>query len=113
MGDVATCGVSFYHNVVKLVSCKMEERSTVCKKWTVPIKKRNNLSGATGEISIFYNLSPRLLIFDTHVPPIITTHNSKCRSCLSDIFLIMIFFLFGKRAYFQNLSPRTNLKYMI
>ena len=70
------------------------------------------LRGALGEISNFYNSSARLLIFDTRIPPIITTHTLKFRSCLSDIFLI-VFFLFGKRAYFQNISPRTNLKCMI
>ena len=43
------------------------------------------LRGAMGEISNFYNLSARLLIFDTHIPAIKTTHTSKFRSCLSDI----------------------------
>ena len=71
------------------------------------------LMGATGEISNFYNSSARLLIFNTHIPPIINTHTSKFHSRLSDTFSIMIFFFFWKRAYFQNLSPRTNLKCMI
>ena len=39
-----------------------------------------------GKISNFYNLSARLLIFNTHIAPIITTHTSKFRSCLSDTF---------------------------
>ena len=34
------------------------------------------LRGATGEISNFYNLSDRLLIFNTHIPPVINTHTS-------------------------------------
>ena len=38
------------------------------------------LRGASGEISSFYNLSARLLIFNTHIPPIINTHTSKFRS---------------------------------
>ena len=71
------------------------------------------LRGATAEISNFYNLSARFLIFDTHIPPI-TTHASKFRSCLSDFFEFWFFFVFEKkRAYFQNLSPRTNLKCMM
>ena len=39
-----------------------------------------------GEISNFYNLSARLLIFNTHITPIINTDTSKFRSCLSDTF---------------------------
>ena len=70
------------------------------------------LRRATGETPNLYNLSARLLIFDTYIPPITTTHTLKFRSCLSDTFLI-VFFLFGKRVYFQNISPRTNLKCMI
>ena len=42
--------------------------------------------GATSEISNVYNLSARLTIFNTHIPPIITTQTSKFRSCLSDTF---------------------------
>ena len=33
--------------------------------------------GAMGEISNFYNFSPRLFIFVTHIPPIITIHAAK------------------------------------
>ena len=32
---------------------------------------------AMGEISNFYNVSPRLFIFGTHIPPIITIHAAK------------------------------------
>ena len=71
------------------------------------------LRGAMGEISNFYNLSARLLIFNTYIPPIINTHTSKFRSCLSNSFFNYNFILFGKRTYFQNLSPQTNLKCMI
>ena len=35
------------------------------------------LRGVMGEISNFYNLSARLLIFNTNIPPIINTHTSK------------------------------------
>ena len=34
----------------------------------------DDLRGAMGEISNFYNFSPRLLIFDTHIPPITAIH---------------------------------------
>ena len=44
------------------------------------------LRGAMDEISNFYNLSARLLIFNTHIPPIINTHTSEFRSCMSDTF---------------------------
>ena len=44
------------------------------------------LRGATGEFSNFYNLSARLIIFNTLMPPIITTHTSKFRSFLFDTF---------------------------
>ena len=37
----------------------------------------NTLSGAMGEISNFYNFSPRLFIFGTHIPPILTIHVAK------------------------------------
>ena len=50
-----------------------------------------------GEISNFYNLSPRLLIFGTHISSVITTHSSKFHSCLSDTFLIIIFSFTGNR----------------
>ena len=46
----------------------------------------NELKGAMGEISNFYNLSARLLIFNTHISPNINTRISKFRSCLSDTF---------------------------
>ena len=49
-------------------------------------QERAPLRGAMGEISNFYSLSARLLIFNTHIPPIINTHTSKFRSCLSDTF---------------------------
>ena len=55
-----------------------------------------------GEISNFYNLSARLIIFNTHIPRIINTHTSKFRSCLSDTFLIMIFFFFEKGPIFKT-----------
>ena len=35
------------------------------------------LKGAMGEISNFYNFSPRLFIFGTHIPPIISIHAAK------------------------------------
>ena len=71
------------------------------------------LRGAMGEISNFYNFSRRLLIFGTHIPSIMSTHTSKFQSCVSDTFWIMIFFFLEIGAYFQNLSPCTNLKCMI
>ena len=55
-----------------------------------------------GEISNFYNLSARLLINNTHIPPIINTHTSKFRSFLSDTFWIMNFFFFEKGPIFKN-----------
>ena len=39
--------------------------------------KAVRLRGAMGEISNFCNFSPRLLIFGTHIPSVITTHTSK------------------------------------
>ena len=36
-----------------------------------------HLRGAMGEISNFYNFSPRMPLFVTHVPPIITIHVVK------------------------------------
>ena len=62
------------------------------------------LRGAMGEISNFYNLSARLLIFNTHIPPIITTHISKFRSCLSDTFWIMIFSFLKKGLFSKSIS---------
>ena len=44
------------------------------------------LRGATGEISNFYNLSARLVIFNTYITPIINTDTSKFRSYLPDNF---------------------------
>ena len=35
------------------------------------------LRGAMGEISNLYKFSPRMLIFVTHIPPIITIHAAK------------------------------------
>ena len=55
-----------------------------------------------GEISNFYNLSASLLIFNTHIPPIINTHTSKFRSCLSDTFWITIFFSFLRKGLFSK-----------
>ena len=55
-----------------------------------------------GEISNFYNLSARLLIFDTHIPAIISTHTSKFRSCLTDIFFNYDFFSFWKKGLFSK-----------
>ena len=49
-------------------------------------KNDTKLRGATGEISNFYNLSARLLIFNTHIPPIIIAHTSKFCSFLFDTF---------------------------
>ena len=40
------------------------------------------LRGAVGEIWNFYNFSARMLIFGTHIPPIITIHAAKFRSYL-------------------------------
>ena len=62
------------------------------------------LRGATGEICNFYNLSARLLIFNTHIPPIINTHTSKFRSCLSDTFWIMIFSFLKKSLFSKFIS---------
>ena len=59
-----------------------------------------SLRGATGEISKLYNLSARLLIFNTHIPPVINTHTSKFRSFLSDTF--EFFFLFLKKGLFSK-----------
>ena len=74
--------------------------------WTIwdrePGVHEASLRGATGEISNFYNLSARLLIFDTHIPPITTTHISKFRSCLSDIFFYYDFFSFWKKGQFSE-----------
>ena len=60
-----------------------------------------NLRGATGEISSFYNLSARLLIFNTHIPPVINTHTSKFCSCLLILFELWFFFFFGKGPIFK------------
>ena len=57
-----------------------------------------------GEISNFYNLSARLLIFNTHIPPIINTQTSKFRSCLSDTFCIMNFFFLKKGLFSKSIS---------
>ena len=38
----------------------------------------HTLRGAMAEISNFYNFLPRLFIFGTHIPPIITIHAAKC-----------------------------------
>ena len=54
-----------------------------------------------GKIYNFYNLSAKLLIFDTYIPPVITTHTSKFRSCLFDTFWIMIFFFLEKGPIFK------------
>ena len=59
------------------------------------------LRGAMGEISNFYNLSAWLLIFDTYIPPVITTHTSKFQSWLSDTFWIKIFSFLEKRPVFK------------
>ena len=37
----------------------------------------NEVMSINGEISNFYNLSPRLLFFGIHVPPRITIHAAK------------------------------------
>ena len=71
------------------------------------------LRGAMGEISNFYNLSRRFFIFGTHIPAILTTHTSKFHSCQSDTFWRYDYLFLEIGAYFQNLSPRTNLKCMI
>ena len=63
-----------------------------------------------GEISNCYNLSPRFFIFGTHIPPIIDTHTSKLHSCQSDTFWVNDYLFLEIGAYFQNLSPLTNLK---
>ena len=62
------------------------------------------LKGGTGEISNFYNLSARLLIFDSHIPPIIVTRTSKFRSYLSDTFWIMIFSFLKKGLFSKSIS---------
>ena len=62
-----------------------------------------------GEISNFYNFSPRLFIFVTHISPIITIHAAK----FTYILLSYDFLFLEIRTYIQNLSPRTNFKYMI
>ena len=62
------------------------------------------VKGGIGEISNFYNLSARLLIFSTHLPPIINTHTSKFCSCLSDTFWIMIFSFFEKGLFSKSIS---------
>ena len=33
--------------------------------------------GAIGEICNFYNFPPRMLIFGTHIPPVVTMHAAK------------------------------------
>ena len=72
-------------------------------KWDKCIK------GAMGEFSNFYNYSRRLFIFGTYIPPIITIYVSL----ISLIYFLNNDFLFlGIRTYIQNLSPRTNFKYM-
>ena len=55
-------------------------------------------------MSNFYNLSARLLILNTHIPPIITTHTSKFRSFLSDSFLIIIFSFLKKGPFSKSIS---------
>ena len=40
-------------------------------------KLANFLRGAMGEITNFYNLSPRLLMFGTHIPPVTTMNAAK------------------------------------
>ena len=39
--------------------------------------KYHPFKGAMGEISNFYNFSPRMLVFGTHITPIITIHAVK------------------------------------
>ena len=56
------------------------------------------------EISNFYNLSARLLVFNTHIPPIINTYTSKFRSCLSDTFWIIIFSFLKKGLFSKSIS---------
>ena len=63
----------------------MSKLDTTCVEQTFSITG-TALWGATGEISNFYNLSARLLIFNTLIRPIINTDTSKFRSCLSDTF---------------------------
>ena len=55
-------------------------------------QKEDPLRGATGEISNLQNLSARLFILNTHIPPIINTHTSKFLPCLSDTFQLYFFF---------------------
>ena len=42
-----------------------------------PTLSINNLRGAMGEISNFYNFTPRMFIFGTNIPPIITIREAK------------------------------------
>ena len=63
------------------------------------------LRGAMGKISNFYNLSARLLIFNTHIPPILqNTHTSKFCSCLSDTFWNIIFSFLKKGLFSKSIS---------
>ena len=79
---------------------------------TLSLASEQILRGAMGEISDFYNFSPTLFIFGTHIPPVITTCYKA--SLMSLTFFLSYDFLFLEtRTYIQNLSPRTNFKYMI
>ena len=64
------------------------------------------LRGAVGEVFNFYSIPPRILIFGTHMPPAVTMHVSLI---LCEVWLLFL----EIRTYIQNLSPRTNFKYMI
>ena len=58
------------------------------------------------EVSNFYNLSPRLFIFGTHIPPILATHASKFHSCLSDTFWVMIINFWNRGLYSKSISSQ-------
>ena len=67
------------------------------------------LRGATGEISNFYNLSVRLLVFNTHIPPIINTHTQNfVHVCL---ILFELWFFFKKGLFSKSISSDKFEKY--
>ena len=81
---------------------------TVSREWKIIITIiiiAIYLKGAIGEISNYYTFSPRLFIYGTHIPPVITIHAASSIT-VSQIPFELWFFIFrdvfSKSIYFHK-----------
>ena len=80
--------------------CTTAIKAGQCRRWVPSI---SSFKGAMGEISNFYNLSPRLFMFGTHIPHMISIHAAKVD--FSNILFKLWLFIFGNK----DLNSKTYL----